>query len=130
MLDISIFINLPRLALWTSMSSILESISCALKGCVVSCSLLFLDVMLYKYQWSPKKKSFSRTTVQKHQFFSVQDSLWSNSHIHTWLLEKTIALTIWTFFDKGMSLLFNMLSRFSIVFLPRSKCLLISSFIF
>ena len=28
------------------------------------------------------------TTVQKHQFFGTQDSLWSNSHIHTWLLEK------------------------------------------
>ena len=32
---------------------------------------------------------FSNTTVQKHQFFSVQPSLWSNSHIHTWLLEKS-----------------------------------------
>ena len=31
---------------------------------------------------------FSNTTVQKHQFFSSQFSLWSNSHIHTWLLEK------------------------------------------
>ena len=31
---------------------------------------------------------FSSTTVQKHQFFSVQPSLWSNSHIHTWLLER------------------------------------------
>ena len=31
---------------------------------------------------------FSRITVQKHQFFSIQPSLWSNSHIHTWLLEK------------------------------------------
>ena len=30
----------------------------------------------------------SNTTVQKHQFFSTQLSLWSNSHIHTWLLEK------------------------------------------
>ena len=29
---------------------------------------------------------FSNTTVQKHQFFSTQLSLWSNSHIHTWLL--------------------------------------------
>ena len=36
---------------------------------------------------------FSNTTVQKHQFFGAQFSLWSNSHIHTWLLEKTIALT-------------------------------------
>ena len=39
---------------------------------------------------------------------------------------KTIALTRWTFVDKVMSLLFNMLSRLVIIFLPRSKCLLIS----
>ena len=31
---------------------------------------------------------FSNPTVQKHQFFSTQLYLWSNSHIHTWLLEK------------------------------------------
>ena len=31
---------------------------------------------------------FSNTTVQKHQFFRVQPSLWSDSHIHTWALEK------------------------------------------
>ena len=31
---------------------------------------------------------FSNTTVQKHQFFSTQLSLWCNYHIHTWLLEK------------------------------------------
>ena len=31
---------------------------------------------------------FSNTTVQKHQFFNTQLSLWSNSHIHTWLLKK------------------------------------------
>ena len=31
---------------------------------------------------------FSSTTVQKHQFFSAQPSLWSNSHFRTWLLEK------------------------------------------
>ena len=31
---------------------------------------------------------FSNTTVQNHQFFSAQSSLWSNSHICTWLLEK------------------------------------------
>ena len=39
---------------------------------------------------------------------------------------KTIALTIQTFVSKVMSLLFKMLSRFVIAFLPRSKCLLIS----
>ena len=39
---------------------------------------------------------------------------------------KTIALTRWTFVGKVMSLLFNMLSRLAITFLPRSKRLLIS----
>ena len=39
---------------------------------------------------------------------------------------KTIALTRWTFVSKVMSLLFNMLSRFVIAFLPRGKHLLIS----
>ena len=33
---------------------------------------------------------FSNTTVQKHQFFGAQLSLWSNSHIHTWLPEKPL----------------------------------------
>ena len=39
---------------------------------------------------SPRRLSrvFSSTAVQKHQFFGTQPSLWSNSHIHTWLLEK------------------------------------------
>ena len=31
---------------------------------------------------------FSSTTVQKHQSFDIQPSLWSNCHIHTWLLQK------------------------------------------
>ena len=48
----------------------------------------------------------------------------SNSNIRTWLLEKTV-LTILTFVGKMKSLLFNMLSRFVIAFLPRSKHLLI-----
>ena len=40
--------------------------------------------------------------------------------------EKTIALTRWPFVGKVMSLLFNVLSRLVIAFIPRSKCLLIS----
>ena len=47
-------------------------------------------------------------------------------HSHLYTTGKTIALTMWTFVSKVMSLLFNMLSRFLIAFLPRSKCLLIS----
>ena len=39
---------------------------------------------------------------------------------------KTIALTKWTFGSKVMSLLFNMLPRFVLAFIPRSKCLFIS----
>ena len=34
-------------------------------------------------------KVFSSITIQKHQFFGTQPSLWSNSHISTWLLRKT-----------------------------------------
>ena len=66
------------------------------------------------------------STFRKHQVFSAQPSLWSNSHVRTILQEKTIPLTIQNFFIKVMSLLFNMLSKFVIAFLRRSYCLLIS----
>ena len=67
---------------------------------------------------------FSNTTVQKHlqssAFFIVQIS-------HPYMTTgKTIALTRQTLVDKVISLLFNMLSRLVITFLPRSKHLLIS----
>ena len=68
---------------------------------------------------------FFNTTVQKHQFFGTQLSLVQLSHPHM-TTGKTIALTGWTFVGKIMSLLFNMLSRLVIAFLPRSKHLLIS----
>ena len=64
---------------------------------------------------------------------ACQDSIFFNSSWNLlklmpfWrILEETIALTRQTFADKVMSLLFNMQSRFVIVFLPRSKGLLIS----
>ena len=68
---------------------------------------------------------FSNTIVQRHQLFHVQLSLWHNSHIHI-CLEKTIALTRWTFVGEVISLFYNMLFRFVIAFLPRSKHLSIS----
>ena len=68
---------------------------------------------------------FSNTTVQKHQFFSAQFSLWSNSPLYI-TTGKTKALTRWTFAGKVMSLLFNMKYRLVIAFFPRSKRLLIS----
>ena len=69
---------------------------------------------------------FSSTTVQKHQFSGTQLSFvvqLSQPYVTT---GKTIALTRWTFVGKVMSLLFNMLSRLVIAFIPRNKCLLIS----
>ena len=68
---------------------------------------------------------FSNTIVQKHQFFGAQVSLWSNSHPYM-TTGKTISLIRWTFIGKVMSLLFNMLSSLVIIFLPKSKHLLIS----
>ena len=68
---------------------------------------------------SPCSPRDSLLSLQCSAFFTVQLS-------HPYMTTgKTIALTRWTFFDKVMSLLFNMLSRFVIAFLPRSKCLLI-----
>ena len=62
-----------------------------------------------------------KTSVPQYSvFFLVQ-----LSHDY-WKKKKPVALTIWTFAGKVISLLFNMLSRFVIAFLPRSKCLLIS----
>ena len=63
----------------------------------------------------------SKASILQHSaFFTVQLS-------HPYLtMGKTIALTRWTFVGKAMSLLFIILSRSVVTFLPRSKCLLIS----
>ena len=64
------------------------------------------------------------TPVKKQQFFGPQ--LFYSPISHPYMTNgKAIALTRWTFLVKVMSLLFNMLSRFVIAFLPRSKYLLI-----
>ena len=68
---------------------------------------------------------FSSTTVRKHQFFCTQPSLWSNSHPYM-TPGKTMCLNIQTFIGKLMFLLFNILFRLVIAFLPRKKCLWIS----
>ena len=64
--------------------------------------------------------SSKASVLRRSAFFMVQFS-----HPYT-TTGKTIALTRWTFVAKVMSLLFNMLSRLVIAFLPRSKHLLIS----
>ncbi|CAM9315926.1 unnamed protein product [Rangifer tarandus platyrhynchus] len=63
----------------------------------------------------------SQASILQHSAFVVVQL--SHPYMTT---GKTIALTRWTFVGKVMSLLFNMLSRFVITFLPRSKLLLIS----
>ena len=64
--------------------------------------------------------SSKASILRRSAFFTVQLS-------HQYMTTgKTIALTRWTFVDKVMSQLFNLLSRLAITFLPRSKHLLIS----
>ena len=62
----------------------------------------------------------SKASILHNDFFTVQ---LSHPHMTT---GKTIALSVWTFVSQVISLLFNMLSRLVITFLPRSKHLLIS----
>ena len=57
---------------------------------------------LISLQSKELSRVFSNTIVQKHQFFGIQLSLWSNSHIHTWLLEKS---ELWLDEPKGGKLL-------------------------
>ena len=63
----------------------------------------------------------SKASILQHSAFFILQL--SHSYMTT---GKTIALTRWTFVDKVKYLLFNMVSKFVIAFLPRSKCLLIS----
>ena len=66
-------------------------------GVAASASVLSMNIQdwfplgwtgLISLQCKRLSRVFSNTTVQKHQFFGTQISFWSNSHIHTWLLEK------------------------------------------
>ena len=77
--------------------------------------------MLFRSLRSLLQHHSSKASILRHSAsFRVQLS-------HPYMTTgKTIALTRWTFVDKVMSLLFNMLSRLVITFLPRTKCLLIS----
>ena len=73
--------------------------------------------LLISWLQSPSAVIWQASNLQCSAFFVVQLS-------HPYLTHgKTTALTIWTFVSKVMSLLFNMLSRFIIAFLSRSKCL-------
>ena len=88
---------------------------------LISFMMNWLDLLLVQGTLkSPLQQHGSKASIlQCSAFFIVQLS-------HRYMTTgKTIALTRWTFVGKG-PLLFNMLSRFVIAFLPRSKCHLIS----
>ena len=75
----------------------------------------WLDLLAVQGTLKSLLHSSKASILQRSAFFTVQLS-------HPYMTTgKTIALTRWTFVDKVMSLLFNMLS--SLTFLPRSKCL-------
>ena len=60
----------------------------------IQCGFILGLTSLISLQSKGLLKVFSSATIQKHQFYSIQPLLWSNSHICTRLLGKTIALTI------------------------------------
>ena len=66
-------------------------------------------------------KSLLQHDSLKASIIRCSSSLWFNSHIHTWLLEKPQVWLTWTFVRKVISLLYNMLSRFVITFLPKAS---------
>ena len=83
---------------------------------ILCCPLLLLPPI------PPSIRVFSSTTIQN----LVLSLLYGPTLLAYMTTGKAIALTRWTFVGKVMSLLFNMLSRFVIASLPRSKHLLIS----
>ena len=89
---------------------------------LISCRMDWLDLLAVQGTLGslPQHHSLKASILQCSAFFTVQLS-------HPYMTTgKTIALTRWTLVGKVMCLLFNMLSRLIITFLPRSKRLLIS----
>ena len=98
-------------------------------GVSVSTSVLPMNIQdwlpLRWTGWISLQSKKSQESSATLQFKSISSSVLSFLHPYM-TAGKTIALTRWMFVGKVMSLLFNMLSRLVITFLPRSKCLLIS----
>ena len=87
---------------------------------LISFRMDWLDLLAVQGTLKSLQQHSSKASILWHSaFFTVQ---LSHPYITT---GKTIALTRWTFAGKVMPLLFNMLSRLVITFLPRSMCLLI-----
>ena len=97
-------------------------IACKEHPGLISFRMYWLDLLAVQGTLKSLLQHHSSKTLilRRSAFFTVQ---LSNPYMTT---GKTIALTRWNFVGKVMSLLFNMLSRLVITFLPRSKRLLIS----
>ena len=91
-------------------------------SCLISLKIAWFDLLIGQRTFkSLFQHHSSKASILRHfDFFTVQ---LSQSYATT---GKTTALTIWTFVGREMSLLFNTLSRFVTVLLPRSNHLLIS----
>jgi len=97
-----------------------------------SVTLFFCLQNIFQYQrlfqWIGHSHKMTKILELQFQVFGTMPSLWSGSHkcMLYVITGKTIALTIWTFVSRVVSLLFNTLSMFAIAFLLRSNRLLIS----
>ena len=122
--SIRVFSNEPTLRMrWSKYWSFSSSISPSSKHPgLISFRMDWLDLLAVQGTLKTllQHHSSKASILQCSSSFTVQ---LSHPYITT---GKTIALTRWTFVDKVMSLLFNMLSRLVITFLSRRKCLLIS----
>ena len=114
------------------MSQFFASGGAAASGSVLPSSNEYSGLIFFRIDWfwfpcSPRDSQESsptpqfKTSILRCSAFPIVPL--SHPYMTT---GKTIALTRWTFVGKVMSLLFNMLPRLVIAFLPRSKCLLIS----
>ena len=116
------FLFLPSIfpSIWVFPMSQLLSSGCQRTGASALASVLPMNIQgwfllrltgLSSLLSKGLSRVFSSTTVWKHQFFSTQPSLWSSSHIHTWLLEKPQLWKYGPLSPKWCFYSFNTLSR-------------------
>ena len=125
----------PNIRIFSNESALcIRWLNCWSFGFSITPSNDYSGLISFKIDWfdplavqGSLKSLLLRTTILKHQFFSTQPSIKKVqlSDLYT-ITGKTTALTTWTVISKVMPLLFNVLCRFLITFLPRNKHLLIS----
>ena len=86
--SIKVFFPMSQLFAWGGQSTRVSALASFLPKKIPGLISFRMDWLDLPLQSKGLSRVFSITTIQKHQFFSAQLSLWSSSHIHTWLLEK------------------------------------------